>query len=272
MDKQEERFAFGKNWKKYSRLISEQRILEAESSLKEMLDISGLKNKTFLDIGCGSGLFSLAALRLGAEKVHSFDYDPDSVATAQFLKGSCGPLASRWTIERGDALDLNYLSTLGKFDIVYSWGVLHHTGNLKQALENAARSVKEHGKLFIALYNDQGFFSKCWYSIKKTYNSLPGFLKYAVLIPVFARIWAPPFVKDLLRGKPGQTWKNHYKKRGMSPWYDVVDWVGGFPFEVARPEDVIEFFSKNNFTLTKLKRCGRGHGNNEFVFTNTGKQ
>ncbi|HOK55985.1 MAG TPA: hypothetical protein PKV21_04510 [bacterium] len=73
-------------------------------------------------------------------------------------------------------------------------------------------------------------------------------------------------VKDLIKLKPLKTWKNYYKQRGMSPWYDIIDWVGGYPFEVAKPEKIFNFFYKRNFELIKLKTCGGGHGCNEFVF------
>jgi 2-polyprenyl-6-hydroxyphenyl methylase/3-demethylubiquinone-9 3-methyltransferase len=52
----------------------------------------------------------------------------------------------------------------------------------------------------------------------------------------------------------------------MSPWRDVVDWVGGYPFEVARPEEIFEFFKSKGLVLGKFKTCGGGHGCNEFVF------
>jgi 2-polyprenyl-6-hydroxyphenyl methylase/3-demethylubiquinone-9 3-methyltransferase len=78
--KQGKRFRFGKNWSSFLKTINEERIIEAENSLKKMLGINDLKDKDFLDIGSDSGLFSLAAMRLGARRVYSFDYDPDSVA------------------------------------------------------------------------------------------------------------------------------------------------------------------------------------------------
>src|ERR1035438_5515350 len=131
-----ERFAFGENWWRFLSILDERRIAQAEDSLRGMLGVSDLQGKTFLDIGCGSGLFSLAARRLGA-CVHCFDYDPQSVACAQELRRRYFPEDTDWRIEEGSALDGNYLAGLGSFDVVYSWGVLHHTGAMWQALDNA---------------------------------------------------------------------------------------------------------------------------------------
>ncbi|MFL5587414.1 MAG: class I SAM-dependent methyltransferase, partial [Ktedonobacteraceae bacterium] len=145
------RFEFGKNWSQFLTTIDEERIRVAELSLKEMLEIGHLQGKSFLDIGSGSGLFSLAARRLGAS-VHSFDFDPQAVACTSELKKRYFSDDASWTIEEASILDLEYLSSLETFDIVYSWGVLHHTGAMWQALENACSKVAPGGYLFIALY------------------------------------------------------------------------------------------------------------------------
>lgn len=260
------RFEFGKNWGRFSVAINDARIRYAEDSFTGMLGVDALKGKTFLDIGCGSGLMSLAAVRAGALRVHSFDYDERSVETTRALKERFCPGLSSWTIGRGDALDAEYLRSLGPFDIVYSWGVLHHTGHLWQALENVTEVCGKSGKLYIALYNDQGIFSAVWKLIKIAYNCLPGIARYFVVLPVAVRLWGPATVRDMFRMQPFKTWREYRAARGMSPWRDVIDWVGGYPFEVARPLAVINFFKKRGFALLKEKSCGRGHGNNEFVF------
>jgi 2-polyprenyl-6-hydroxyphenyl methylase/3-demethylubiquinone-9 3-methyltransferase len=260
------RFGFGKNWHRFARTIDDQRIAKAAESLVTLLGVSSLNGKSFLDIGCGSGLFSLAALRLGATRVHSFDYDPDSVATARAIEHQFSGNDERWRIEQGDVLDTAYLKQLGVFDIVYSWGVLHHTGHLWQALESAGTAVQSGGLLCVALYNDQGWQSALWRAVKMVYNRLPGVLKYAVLIPSFIRLWGPTLLRDFLKGDSGATWRTYRKNRGMSPWYDVVDWVGGYPFEVASPAAVVDFYQNRGFRSLKLVTCGTGHGNNEFIF------
>src|ERR1700722_16009271 len=80
-----ERFEFGRNWSEFLRLLNQDRIDSAEKSLKQMLGMENLEGRSFVDIGSGSGLFSLAARNLGA-RVHSFDYDPYSVASTTELK------------------------------------------------------------------------------------------------------------------------------------------------------------------------------------------
>ena len=259
------RFEFGKNWKRYSFELNEARISRAQDSLKEMLGLPDLRGKTFLDIGSGSGLFSLAAKRLGAT-VYSFDYDPKSVACTQELKQRYFPDDPAWIIEKGSVLDKEYLKMLGQFDIVYSWGVLHHTGAMWQALENVSIPTKRGGVLFIAIYNDQGRTSRYWVMIKRTYNKLPRILRFIVLYPVFMRLWCPTMLRDIFKGKPFSTWLTYQKERGMSPCCDVIDWVGGYPFEVAKPEEIFDFYRDKGFVLDKLKTCASGHGCNEYVF------
>ena len=268
-----ERYRFGRNWQRFLQYLTEERIVEAEKSLCTMLEMKDLEGKSFLDVGCGSGLFSLAAMRLGAERVHSFDFDPQSVACAQELKGRYFARAHNWTIQQGSVLDSEFLSSLGQFDIVYSWGVLHHTGNMWQALQNVIPSVAIEGRLFIALYNDQGVWSTAWTGIKKRYNR--GLVWRLLFTPIFASYFALRGVfKDVLflHRNPFIRFRQYKQSRGMAYTTDLLDWLGGYPFEVAGPDAVFDFFRKKGFELVKLKTAGTGLGNNEFVFVRCRRQ
>lgn len=259
------RFSFGSNWRSFLAVLDEARIARARQSLEALPIRDHLHGKTFLDVGSGSGLFSLAARSLGAH-VHSFDLDPESVECTKALRARFFPGDTNWLVETGSALDEQYLSGLGAFDIVYSWGVLHHTGAMWQALESASRLLKPQGWLVVAIYNDQGRASRRWLHIKRLYNWLPPSLRWCVVIPALIRLWGPTILRDLVRGRPLESWRRYGRERGMSPWHDVVDWVGGWPFEVAKPETVFAFFRSRGFTLEYLVTCAGGIGCNEFVF------
>ncbi len=261
------RFSFGENWSRFLTELDENRIRQAERSLCDMLNVQDLQGERFLDVGSGSGLFSLAARRLGAT-VHSFDYDPQSVACTTELKRRYAPDSPLWTVEQNSILDRTYVESLGQWDIVYSWGVLHHTGNMSQGLDNVSRLVDVGGTLFIAIYNDQGRASRFWLKVKQAYNRLPRGLRWLILWPAAIRLWGPTTIRDLVTGRPFHTWRNysHGSLRGMSAWRDVVDWVGGLPFEVATPELIFHFYRDRGFRLEQLKTCAGGHGCNEFVF------
>ena len=266
--KRGERFEFGRNWRRFLKTLDDERIEVAESSLAEMLGLQSLKGLTFLDIGSGSGLFSLAAYRLGAH-VHSFDYDPQSVACTEELRERYFPRQTDWTIERASVLDADYLEGLGTFDIVYSWGVLHQTGQMWKALGQVAGRVKEAGQLFISIYNDQGGKSNRWRMLKRFYNRSPRWIRFPIVLAVGSYWEIRAALIRLVRFQnplPFADWARKKQARGMSVWHDLVDWVGGYPHEVAKPEEILDFFSERGFTLLRLTSDGGGHGCNEYVF------
>jgi len=264
-DQESTRFPFGRNWASFLGVLSEARIQEAERSLREMLGAERVAGAAFLDAGSGSGLFSLAAMRLGARTVHSFDFDPESVACARELRRRYFPDAQNWTVEQGSVLDPDYMNRLGEWDIVYSWGVLHHTGRMWEGLASVISHVKRPGLLFVSIYNDQGRMSAAWRFVKRLYNA--GALGRIGVLSVFVPYFAiRGLTIDLLRARsPAARYTEYRKSRGMSLIHDWKDWLGGYPFEVARPEEVFEFCRSRGLSLERLTTCGGGVGCNEFV-------
>lgn len=260
-----ERFEFGRNWSRFVGLVDERRIQTAEDSLRSWLGVATLSGKRFLDVGSGSGLFSLAAHKLGA-RVQSFDYDPHSVESTRTLRKRAGD-PEGWTVERGSMLDPNFLSHFEPADVVYCYGVAHHTGDMWTALTNLAGLVGPNGQLYVALYNDQGRLTVFWRRIKRWYCSgrVGRLLTMAVIAPLLLGV---RFLRDLAAGRNplGRYQGYQDRTRGMSPWRDLIDWLGGYPFEVAGADKVFAFFAERGFRLERLLTVGGGSGNNEFVF------
>lgn len=255
-------FNFGKNWEAYvARYLDEERIDFAKKSLLEYLKPEDLKDKTFLDIGCGSGLFSYAACLLGA-RVTSFDVNSYSVKCAEKLKNRDSKQFRDWKIFEGSILDEGLAEKLEKFDVVYSWGVLHHTGSMWRAIENAARFVKPGGFFFIAIYNKHES-SAFWLKEKKLYVSLPKFIQR-----IFDYCYMAYFLIRLKRGggDPAAMIRNYHKtSRGMSWRVDITDWLGGYPYEFASAIEVEQFVTEK-FKFKLLKMVPQELGNNQFLF------
>jgi len=263
----DERFKFGKNWSHFLSVLNPERIAEAERSLTEMLEVNNLRGKTFLDIGSGSGLFSLSAVRLGASRVHSFDFDSRSVACTEELKRRYFDQSKNWIIEEGSILDSRYLSGLGQWDVVYAWGSLHHTGNMWQALENVIPLVKSGGRLYISIYNKQKSLTPVWTRIKETYVRSHSLVKAMMLIFFITYFAFSRFLFDLMRlHNPISRYKKYQAQRGMHIFYDWIDWIGGYPFEAAKPEEIFDSFRKKGFVLERMKTQFGNSGCNEYVF------
>lgn len=259
-------FHFGRNWQRYlDRHLDADREYIAKESLREL--VGDVRAKTFLDIGCGSGLFSLSAFRAGAKEVVSFDVDPDSVAATLRLRDRAGA-PEAWRVIQGSILDASFLQTIRPADVVYSWGALHHTGDMYAAIGNAAACTNPGGILAIAIYNrisGRWMDSHRWWQVKRAYNRAPRvaqiFMQFA-----YSVYWN---IASLSKGRNPVRYAREYRKaRGMALWTDHVDWLGGYPYEFASASEIIQF-CKSQCGLDCLKVSSvseRDNGNNEFVF------
>ncbi len=258
-------FSFGKNWQSFLKFLNKERIETAKTSMLEFLGMNTLDGKSFLDIGCGSGIFSYAAFLLDANKIISFDVDQFSVECCKYLwKIEKNP--KKWEILSGSILNDEFYSNLGKFDIVYSWGVLHHTGQMWRAIENAGKLVDQNGYLFFTIYNKvEGFkSSNFWLKIKKFYNKSPKILKKIIQIAYILN----DIGGLLIRFKnPIKFMKNYKKKRGMNYRVDIIDWLGGYPYEFASVNEILKYMKIKfpNYKLINLKQRF-DIGNNWYLF------
>ncbi len=259
-----DRFEFGKNWESFSPLIDEEAVRKAEDRMALFLGTRDLSGRTFLDVGCGSGLHALVALRFGAKEVVAIDVDPDSVSTADTVLERNWPGTNK-TVRRVSVFDLEK-ERFGEFDIVYSWGVLHHTGDMNRAIETAAKHVKPGGLFAVALYGKTPYCN-LWKRIKRWYvNASPA--QQARAERTYIRLFG---LYLLLRGKRLSTHIAGYKrKRGMDFRHDVRDWIGGYPYESIAPRELARLLTPLGFDLIRQnvrKRSGLfGSGNDEYLF------
>jgi 2-polyprenyl-3-methyl-5-hydroxy-6-metoxy-1,4-benzoquinol methylase len=259
------RFAFGNNWQRYLQTIQPADIQRAQASLSPAIDHIDRPRATFLDVGCGSGLFSRAAYQAGFGQITSFDYDPQSVAAATELRARASGDTTRWSIGQGSILDPQYLQSLGQFDVVYAWGVCHHTGHMWDAVNNAMARVRPGGVIYLALYNDQGWISKYWTGVKRLYSAVPRAGKVAMDSMYVAFFAAALAAADVVRAR-NPLGRYRDDGRAMRFTTDIIDWIGGYPFEVATAAETIGFARDRGFDATWTNLVGRKHGCNEFVF------
>jgi SAM-dependent methyltransferase len=260
------RFEFGDNWRSFLDQLEDDRIREAEKSLKSLLNRDHLRELSFLDIGSGSGLSSLAARRLGA-LVLSFDYDPQSVECTGILRDRFFPKDPAWSVERGSILDRDYLRKLGRFDVVYSWGVLHHTGAMRQAIENAVQLVAPDGMLALALYRKTAL---CWFwTLEKRWYCRTSQAAQARARALYATMLRTAFA--LTRRNFRDYVSNYCSKRGMDFAHDMHDWLGGYPYESIKPAEVDKLLTQNGFRQIQARLHGNriglfGSGCDEYVY------
>jgi|GEM_PF-121131 len=250
-------FDFGSNWQAFSaRRLDAGRLTAAVHSLQALLGKETLGGLSFLDVGCGTGLFSIAAHQLGAVKVVGIDLNPSCISVSEQNRDRLAPKAPV-LFQLGSALNREDLHSLGRFDIVYAWGSLHHTGAMWAAIRNVAQQVSPGGLLVLAIYNKH-FTSPVWKLIKWFYNHLPGWGRVLMAVLFSGIIYIAKF---LVTGRNPLE-----KERGMDFWFDVVDWVGGYPYEYTTPLEVEKFVKAQGFNTRHRIPARVPTGCNEFVF------
>jgi SAM-dependent methyltransferase len=253
-------FSFGKNWKDYLETVGGEEIDKAKCDIEEWLGVNSVSGRTVLDIGCGSGIHSLSFYLLGARTVHSFDFDEYSVEATRSLWEKEGKPAN-WVVSHGSILDAEYLKPFrAGFDIVYSWGVLHHTGSMWEALYNSIRLVKTGGKLWIALYV-KGPQYPDQLALKQKYNASSGLGKKWMIYRTIGRI----MLRRLKHLDNPFAW-NEKISRGMNVYHDIVDWLGGLPYEVASEDEVVRACRGKGLILERIKAAVEG-GCSTYVFS-----
>lgn len=250
-------FNFGKNWKHYSKNALNQNKLNATIRSIDKLTDNKIQNSRFLDIGCGSGIFSVAASKAGAKEVVGFDISQESIEASRYNKKRFYPQGNM-TFHKKSILNTD-INNFGKFDIVYSWGVLHHTGHMWKAINNSLKLVKANGLFIIAIYN-RHWSCPLWKIIKKLYNISPKIIQ-KIMIGFF--YWIIAITKFIV------TCKNPFtKRRGMNFYHDVIDWVGGYPYEYASKRQIKKYVQNKGFRLIKFFKSPVPTGCNEYVFIN----
>lgn len=264
-----ETYEFGKNWQRFlAEGIDQERVRIAQRHLLDLLRLGDLQGQSFLDIGCGSGIHSLAAYLAGADRVISMDVDPDSVAATRSLWQQAGS-PDHWEVIERSVLDAAFMASLDKSDIVYSWGVLHHTGAMWQAIENASLPLKGNGIFYIALYAHEVYQNpspEYWIEIKRKYNQAGPEEREEM---EYWYAWERVLKSVVQKGENPFIYMRDYKRsRGMEFWTDVRDWLGGYPIEFARSRDVARFAHEQlNMDVIDIRA---GEGNTEYILRRNG--
>jgi 2-polyprenyl-6-hydroxyphenyl methylase/3-demethylubiquinone-9 3-methyltransferase len=257
----DQRFGFGKNWSSYiDAHFDESRVLNSVNVIQNFTSFLDFKDKSFIDVGCGSGLHSLAAYKMQAKSIVSFDFDPDSVKATLKLKELIGN-APNWNIMEGSVLDINFVGQLGEFDFVYSWGVLHHTGSVWQAIKNTSSLVAPTGQMYLALYSlNVQPNAEYWLKIKQKYVNSSRLKKLMMEQSYLFRYY---YGGSPLKFLVGFFKHEKFRTRGMELMTDVRDWLGGWPMEFVLDEEVESFVANLGFKILRIKK---GEACTEFLF------
>lgn len=261
------RFMFGKNWNSFSERIDYSRIQKSERHLSERFDRENFKGLSFLDIGSGSGMFSLAALNLGASYVEAFDFDEASVQTTKSVisRWAKPTLDQKINVYQADVLSDSINSSIKRADLIYAWGVLHHTGKMETSIKKVLKELKPGSRFVLAIYNDEGAPSRRWTVLKKLYVQFL-ILRPFLLFWSWYKFWGSWQIRQWLKGEsPWHYWTDYSENsRAMSAWHDLKDWAGGYPFEVASPDIIREWVKEMGCDIEK-EWLVTGIANNEFL-------
>ena len=268
-----QKFDFGQNWSDFSlSALTAERTAQARMEFSRLMEhaMVDFKQKSFLDIGFGQGLSLLAAASLGAYAV-GCDINPKCGEVLALNRARFPELAERnIPVVIGSILDEATLARLrvisptgGTYDIVHSWGVLHHTGRMWAAVDQAADLVAPGGVLVLALYN-RHWSSPFWKTVKRAYCAAPKWLQ-RVLIWLFYPVIL--VAKWLVTGR-----SPHAMERGMDFYYNVIDWVGGYPYEYARMDEVTGHLMRRGFVLQWQSPAKVPTGCNEQIFKSVDKE
>ena len=261
-------FDFGQNWADFSvRAATPERADQARRDFASLMEGVKLRGQSFLDIGFGQGFSLLSAASMGA-RVVGCDINPKcGTVLDRNLPLFPDLVGSKLDVEIGSILDPEVVQRLrgrvaaeGGFDVVHSWGALHHTGDLRRAIDRAASLVRPGGALVIAIYN-RHWSSPAWLLIKWLYCKSPGWVQRALVSLLYPVIWLAKLI--VTRENPGK------KERGMNFFYDVVDWVGGYPYEYMSVRETGALFELLGFTLSRVNPAKVPTGCNEFLFSKT---
>lgn len=253
-------FNFGLNWKEFSlKALSEERVESARRDFRALIGDIQLENKTFLDIGCGQGLSALIASEEHADVVCN-DINHISEQLLKLNKAHFD-ISNPITFIKGSILEKSIIEKIKEchteYDIVHSWGVVHHTGNMYSAIDALCNLVKKEGYLVLAIYN-RHWSSPYWKLIKYLYNKSPNLIRRMMICLFYYIIY---IAKYLVTHKSPME-----KQRGMDFYYDVIDWVGGYPYEYASIQEISDYVETKGFKLVKSISAEVPTGCNEMIF------
>lgn len=125
-----------------------------------------IKGKRILDAGCGTGEKSVFLAKAGAKEVVSLDFSKTQLKEAK-LRASKEGLKNIIFVEK-NILEDN-LEELGKFDLIISLGVLHHTENPKLGFSQIVGQLNNNGIVIIGLYHK---YSRIFYKLQRFFLHL----------------------------------------------------------------------------------------------------